>query len=54
MELFLSALRAYPVGMALRSVRWRMFSSGNLMGLAYTPYCLAGLTLVSRPEEEED
>ena len=47
MELFLSALRVHPVGMALRSVRWQMFRSGNLMGLAYTPYCLAGLTLGS-------
>jgi hypothetical protein len=52
MELLLSSLRAYPVGTALRSVRWEMFRSGNLMGLAYTPYCLAGLTLVSRPKEE--
>ena len=53
MELFLSALRVYPVGMALRSVRWKMFHSGNLMGLAYTPYCLAGLTLGSQSEGEE-
>jgi hypothetical protein len=45
MELFLTELRQHPVGMALRSARWQMFRRGNLMGLAYTPYCLAGLTL---------
>lgn len=45
MELFLSELRRHPVGMALRSARWQMFRRGNMMGLAYTPYCLAGLTL---------
>jgi hypothetical protein len=53
MELFLSALREQPVGAALRSVRWEMFRHGNLMGLAYTPYCLAGLTLVPQPEEAQ-
>ena len=52
MELFLSALRELPVGEALRSVRWTMFRNGNLMGLGYTPYCLAGLTLRSLPEEQ--
>jgi hypothetical protein len=45
MELFLSELGRYPVGMALRAARWQMFGHGNLMGLAYTPYCLASLTL---------
>ena len=45
MELFLCALRNQPVGEALRSMRWQMFRGGNLIGLAYTPYCLAGLTL---------
>jgi hypothetical protein len=45
MELFLSALRHQPVGEALRSMRWEMFRGGNLIGLAYTPYCLAGLTV---------
>jgi hypothetical protein len=50
MELFLSAFRDYPVGEALRSVRWKMFSQGNLIGLAYTPYCLAQLAL-SAPQE---
>ena len=45
MELFLDALRDQPVGEALRSTRWKMFGGGNLIGLAYTPYCLAGLTV---------
>jgi hypothetical protein len=45
MELFLSALRHQSVGEALRSMRWEMFRGGNLIGLAYTPYCLAGLTV---------
>lgn len=52
MELFLSRLRTQPVGMALRSVRWEMLRSGNIMGFAYTPYCLAGLTLAPRTMEE--
>ena len=50
MELFLSALRDRPVGEALRSTRWEMFSGGNLIGLAYTPYCLAGLTVSPQGE----
>lgn len=33
------------VGQALRTVRWRMISRGNVMGLAYTLYCVAGLRL---------
>jgi hypothetical protein len=46
MELFLTELyRGKTVGEALRNARWTMFARGNLMGLAYTPYCLAGLTL---------
>lgn len=45
MELFLDALRDQPVGEALRSTRWKMLGGGNLIGLAYTPYCLAGLTV---------
>jgi hypothetical protein len=31
------------VGQALREVRWELVSRGNLLGLAYTAYCLAGL-----------
>lgn len=33
------------VGEALREVRWRMINRGNVMGLAYTLYCVAGLRL---------
>jgi len=33
------------VGEALRHVRWAMLRRGNVMGLAYTPYCLANLAL---------
>jgi hypothetical protein len=46
MELFLTALsQGASVGMALRQTRWAMFRRGNLMGFAYTPYCLANLSL---------
>jgi hypothetical protein len=51
MELFLSALRDEPVGEALRTTRWEMFRGGNLIGLAYTPYCLAGLSVSPRRED---
>ena len=51
MDLFLSALRDDPVGEALRTTRWEMFRGGNLIGLAYTPYCLAGLSLSPRRED---
>jgi len=50
MELFLSALRDQPVGAAIRSMRWGMLAYGNLIGLAYTPYCLAGLAI--NPQRE--
>jgi hypothetical protein len=33
------------VGRALRETRWRMVNRGNVMGLAYTPYCVAGLRM---------
>jgi hypothetical protein len=46
MELFLAAVtNGATVGMALRQARWAMLRRGNLMGFAYTPYCLASLTL---------
>jgi hypothetical protein len=51
MEVFLSVLRDRPVGEALRSTRWEMFRGGNLIGLAYTPYCLAGLTVSPQGED---
>jgi hypothetical protein len=52
MELFLAELQNHSVGEALRIVRWRMLKSGNVMGFGYTPYCLAGLTLLPRLEDE--
>jgi hypothetical protein len=48
MELFLDAVRGQPVGEALRTMRWRMIAHGNVMGLAYTPHCLATLALRDR------
>jgi len=33
------------VGEALREVRWDLFRRGNVMGLAYTAYCLSGLRI---------
>lgn len=46
MELFLTSIaEGATVGMALRQARWAMLRRGNLMGFAYTPYCLAGLAL---------
>ncbi|HAW52077.1 MAG TPA: hypothetical protein DCX54_07100, partial [Flavobacteriales bacterium] len=31
------------IGHAIREMRWEMVNRGNLLGLAYTPYCLANL-----------
>jgi len=46
---FLAGLQASKsVGQALREMRLHFLSKGNLMGLAYTPYCSAELTL-ARP-----
>ncbi|XVV08386.1 CHAT domain-containing protein [Actinoplanes sp. CA-131856] len=46
MELFLAELAGnVSVGEAMRRTRWRLLARGNLMGLAYTPYCAADLTL---------
>src|SRR5262249_50083478 len=36
------------VGEALRRMRWALIKRGNLMGLAYSPYCAADLQL--RPD----
>lgn len=52
MELFLAELsQGASVGMALLRTRWSMLRRGNLLGLAYTPYCLAGLSLRERLQE---
>lgn len=51
-ELFLSAMiKGATAGEALRAMRWAMFRRGNIMGLAYTPYCLAELSLRRLPQE---
>jgi hypothetical protein len=53
MELMLAALaRGATVGNAIREVRWAMLRRGNVMGFAYTPYCLANLVL-RRPLGED-
>lgn len=46
MELFLAALHAgASVGQAMRHMRWELLGRGNVMGLAYSPYCAATLAL---------
>jgi CHAT domain len=44
-EELLSRLSKYPVGEALRQMRLHFLRKGNLLGLAYTPYCSADLGL---------
>jgi hypothetical protein len=39
------------IGAALRSARWQLINLGNVMGLAYTPFCLSGLRLRNIDEE---
>jgi hypothetical protein len=41
------AAQRVPIGEAIRQVRWDLANKGNLLGLAYTPYCLADLQLVA-------
>lgn len=51
MELMLAALaRGAAVGDAIREVRWAMLRRGNVMGFAYTAYCMANLALRQRQE----
>jgi hypothetical protein len=46
MEPFLAALHGgATVGQAMRHMRWELLRRGNVMGLAYSPYCAATLTL---------
>jgi hypothetical protein len=50
----LSALaRGCTVGEALHETRWELLSRGNLMGLAYTPYCPANLVFRQVPYRPE-
>jgi hypothetical protein len=46
-ELLAAVAGAATVGQAIRDLRWAMLGRGNVMGLAYTPYCLANLALRS-------
>jgi hypothetical protein len=53
MELFLVQIASgASAGEALRNARWKLLSRGNVMGLAYTPYCLSGLRV--RPLSEQE
>jgi hypothetical protein len=53
-EEFLTAMASgATVGDALRRARWTMFRRGNVMGFAYTPYCLANLAL-RQPDAKEN
>ena len=42
-SLFKKIASDIPVGQAMREVRWELANKGNLLGLAYTLYCLANL-----------
>jgi hypothetical protein len=44
-ELLTELASGATVGDAVRTIRWRMFGRGNVMGMAYTPYCLSNLAL---------
>ncbi|MER6162753.1 caspase family protein [Streptomyces sp. NPDC001868] len=44
-ELLARLLDGSSIGEALHGTRWAMLRRGNVMGLAYTAYCLANLTL---------
>jgi hypothetical protein len=47
-ELVLAAIAAgVPVGEAIRNARLALLRKGNLMGLAYTPFCSSSLRFVS-------
>ena len=41
--LFASLATEEPVADAIRTMRWTLVNRGNLLGLAYTPYCFADL-----------
>lgn len=54
MGIFLERLCAgESVGEALRRTRWDLLRRGNVMGLAYTPYCFTELTLRPPTNSEE-
>ena len=43
-----------PVGRALHQIRWQLLAKGNVMGLAYTPYCLSTLTVRPHGSQNEE
>jgi hypothetical protein len=47
-QLLLLLVDGASAGQALRALRWQMINRGNVLGLAYTLYCVAGLRL--RPQ----
>jgi hypothetical protein len=52
MEHFLERfVRGATVGEAMREARWRLLALGNVMGLAYTPYCLSNLRIRAGKEQ---
>jgi len=51
MEYFLTRfIGGTGVGNALRDARWHLLGVGNVMGLAYTPYCLSSLRIRANEE----
>jgi hypothetical protein len=52
-EVLVRLVQGQSIGAALRQTRWAMLSRGNLMGLAYTPYCLANLVLRPPATDQE-
>ncbi|MFF0009807.1 hypothetical protein ACFYQT_41225 [Streptomyces tibetensis] len=52
-ELRARLLDGASIGEALHGTRWAMLRRGNVMGLAYTPYCLSNLTLRPQSASQE-
>jgi hypothetical protein len=48
--LLAALLDGHGVAAAVRRMRWRLLRKGNVMGLAYTPYCYGGLRLRAAEE----
>jgi len=54
-EDFLSFLRmGRNTGEAIYCMRWELLHKGNVMGLAYTPYCSAALQLRMRKRDAQE
>jgi hypothetical protein len=49
-EMLIRSLAAgEPIADAIRAIRWNLIDRGNLLGLAYTPYCFADLRVAFEP-----